>query len=131
MLHQISMNAIGGPNTNDGHDRHLIHHTIGEIELYQSARCFEPVVSKTFVIRHIKVSNNQYFSKLLCTDRYQFKILINKYIVSGCCRDDRRGDPYRSQGEKTCLPGNSRESEFTKDTYSFPSLIHAPTKGIR
>lgn len=45
----------GGPNTNDGHDRHLIHHTIGEVELYQSARCYEPVVAKTFVIRHIKV----------------------------------------------------------------------------
>ena len=49
------MNTTGGPNTNDGHDRHLIHHTIGEIELYQSAKCFEPVVAKTFVIRHIKV----------------------------------------------------------------------------
>lgn len=49
----------GGPNTNDGHDRHLIHHTIGEIELYQSARCYEPVVAKTFVIRHIKVSSVQ------------------------------------------------------------------------
>ena len=43
----------GGPNTNDGHDRKLVHHTIGEIELYQSSKCFEPVVAKTFVIRHI------------------------------------------------------------------------------
>ena len=25
--------------------------------MYQSARCFEPVVAKTFVIRHIKVTN--------------------------------------------------------------------------
>jgi pyruvate decarboxylase len=44
----------GGPNTNDGHDRHLVHHTIGEIELYQSSKCFEPVVAKTFVIRNVK-----------------------------------------------------------------------------
>lgn len=44
----------GGPNSHDGQDRHLIHHTIGEIELYQSSKCFEPVVAKTFVVRHPK-----------------------------------------------------------------------------
>lgn len=43
----------GGPNTNDSFQHHLIHHTIGERDIYQSHKCFEPVVSKTFVIRHI------------------------------------------------------------------------------
>jgi TPP-dependent 2-oxoacid decarboxylase len=42
----------GGPNTNDAAAGHRIHHTIGEKNLYQSARCFEPVVGKIFVIRH-------------------------------------------------------------------------------
>ena len=42
----------GGPNSHDGQERHLIHHTIGEIELYQSSKCFEPVVAKVFVVRH-------------------------------------------------------------------------------
>ena len=43
----------GGPNTSDDYDRQLVHHTIGEIDLYQSSRCFEPVVAKSIVIRHI------------------------------------------------------------------------------
>jgi hypothetical protein len=42
----------GGPNNLDSQERHLIHHTIGETEIYQAARCFEPVVAKAFVIRH-------------------------------------------------------------------------------
>jgi pyruvate decarboxylase len=42
----------GGPNTNDAHERHLIHHTIGEYDIYQQSRCFEPIVAKTFVVRH-------------------------------------------------------------------------------
>eukprot|EP01038_Epipyxis_sp_PR26KG_P010972 gene10972-14736_t len=42
----------GGPNTNDGHERHLIHHTIGEYEIYQQSKCYEPIVAKTFVVRH-------------------------------------------------------------------------------
>ncbi|MDZ4742534.1 MAG: thiamine pyrophosphate-binding protein [Verrucomicrobiota bacterium] len=43
----------GGPNTNDAPAHHLLHHTIGEYELYQASKCFEPVVRKTFVIRHL------------------------------------------------------------------------------
>ena len=43
----------GGPNTNDAPAHHRIHHTIGEKEFDQSARCFEPVVGKVFVIRHL------------------------------------------------------------------------------
>lgn len=43
----------GGPNTNDGHNRLLVHHTIGEIELYQSSKCLEPVVAKSLIIRHM------------------------------------------------------------------------------
>lgn len=42
----------GGPNTNDAAAGHRIHHTIGEKDLYQASRCFEPVVRKVFVIRH-------------------------------------------------------------------------------
>lgn len=42
----------GGPNTNDSHERHLIHHTIGEYDIYQQSKCYEPICAKTFVIRH-------------------------------------------------------------------------------
>lgn len=43
----------GGPNTHDEDERHVVHHTIGELELYQSAQAFKPVVAKTFVARHL------------------------------------------------------------------------------
>jgi TPP-dependent 2-oxoacid decarboxylase len=43
----------GGPNSNDAPAHHLLHHTIGEKELYQASRCIEPVVRKTFVVRHL------------------------------------------------------------------------------
>ena len=43
----------GGPNTLDAPANHRVHHTIGEAELYQCARCFEPVVAQTFVVRHV------------------------------------------------------------------------------
>ena len=43
----------GGPNSNDAPAHHLLHHTIGEKELYQAAKCFDPVVRKTFVVRHL------------------------------------------------------------------------------
>ncbi len=42
----------GGPNSNDEAAHHLLHHTIGEKELYQSSECFKPVVRKAIVIRH-------------------------------------------------------------------------------
>lgn len=42
----------GGPNTLDSQENHIIHHTIGERELYQQSQCFKPIVAKTFVIRH-------------------------------------------------------------------------------
>jgi TPP-dependent 2-oxoacid decarboxylase len=50
------MILIGGPNSNDAQDRRKIHHTIGEVDLYQASKCFEPIVAKTFVIRHLKGS---------------------------------------------------------------------------
>ena len=43
----------GGPNTNDAPAQHLVHHTIGEKDLGQCSRCFEPVVRKVFVVRHL------------------------------------------------------------------------------
>lgn len=43
----------GGPNSNDAAAHHVIHHTIGEKDFYQAARCFDPVVRKTFVVRHL------------------------------------------------------------------------------
>lgn len=43
----------GGPNNKDAPDHHIIHHTIGEYEFYQQSKCYEPVVAKTFVVRHI------------------------------------------------------------------------------
>ncbi len=44
----------GGPNTNDAPARHRIHHTIGELDFYQSSECFKPVVEKVFVVRHLE-----------------------------------------------------------------------------
>ena len=43
----------GGPNTNDAPARRILHHTIGEKDFDQASKCFEPVVRKTFVIRHL------------------------------------------------------------------------------
>lgn len=43
----------GGPNTNDEPAHHLLHHTIGEKELYQASECFKPVVRKVVVVRHL------------------------------------------------------------------------------
>jgi len=42
----------GGPNYVDAHERNLIHHTIGERDIYQQSECFKPIVAKTFVIHH-------------------------------------------------------------------------------
>jgi len=42
----------GGPNTNDSAQGHLIHHTIGLKNFYQSVEVFKPVTHKTFVITH-------------------------------------------------------------------------------
>ena len=44
----------GGPNTLDTAANHRVHHTIGEADLYQCAKCFEPVVARTFVVRHVE-----------------------------------------------------------------------------
>lgn len=43
----------GGPNTHDVSEHHRVHHTIGELDIDQSARCFRPVVAKTIVVRHL------------------------------------------------------------------------------
>ena len=43
----------GGPNTVDSYERHIVHHTIGEKDLYQQSKCFEPIVAKCFVIKHV------------------------------------------------------------------------------
>jgi len=42
----------GGPNTCDSAERRLVHHTIGEHNLYQSSAVFAPVVYRTFVSNH-------------------------------------------------------------------------------
>eukprot|EP00981_Chlorochromonas_danica_P015862 scaffold14717_cov168-Ochromonas_danica.AAC.9 len=42
----------GGPNYCDAHERHIIHHTIGEVDIYQQSKCYEPIVAKTLVARH-------------------------------------------------------------------------------
>jgi pyruvate decarboxylase len=50
----LSLLAVsGGPNSNDAHDHHRIHHTIGELDLYQTERCYAPVVAAVFNIRHL------------------------------------------------------------------------------
>lgn len=51
----LSLLAIsGGPNSNDANDHHRIHHTIGELDLYQAERCYAPVVAAVFNIRHLE-----------------------------------------------------------------------------
>jgi len=51
----LSLLAIsGGPNSSDAHDHHRIHHTIGELDLYQAERCYAPVVAAVFNIRHLE-----------------------------------------------------------------------------
>ena len=51
----LSLLAVsGGPNSNDAHDHHRIHHTIGELDLYQAERCYAPVVAAVFNIRHLE-----------------------------------------------------------------------------
>ncbi len=42
----------GGPNYLDDRERHIIHHTVGELDLYQQSKCFSPIVAGTYVIRH-------------------------------------------------------------------------------
>lgn len=42
----------GGPNIHDAYERHLVHHTIGEVDIYQQSKCFEPIVAKSFVVRY-------------------------------------------------------------------------------
>ena len=50
----LSLLAVsGGPNSNDANDHHRIHHTIGELDLYQAEQCFAPVVAAVFNIRHL------------------------------------------------------------------------------
>lgn len=41
----------GGPNANDAPAGHLIHHSTGEPDFGQAARCFAPVVAGTYVVR--------------------------------------------------------------------------------
>ncbi len=55
----------GGPNSNDAPAHHLLHHTIGEKELYQASKCFEPVVRKTIVVRHLDDATAQIDEALL------------------------------------------------------------------
>jgi TPP-dependent 2-oxoacid decarboxylase len=51
----LSLLAIsGGPNSNDARDHHRIHHTIGELDLYQAERCYAPVVAAVFNIRYLE-----------------------------------------------------------------------------
>jgi len=43
----------GGPNTHDVIEHHRLHHTTGDVDIDQSARCFTPVVARTIVVRHL------------------------------------------------------------------------------
>ena len=42
----------GAPNSHDEECRHIVHHTNGEKDIYQSAKCMEPVVCKALAVRH-------------------------------------------------------------------------------
>ena len=43
----------GAPNTKDETARHIVHHTIGEKDFYQSGRCMDPIVSKVLSVREL------------------------------------------------------------------------------
>lgn len=60
----------GGPNSNDAPAGHLIHHSTGEQDFEQSARCFAPVVAGTFVVRRPEDAPAAIDAALrLCLDR--------------------------------------------------------------
>lgn len=44
---------VGGPNNSDRECCHLVHHTLGEIDFYRSAKCFEPVTAASLTIRYV------------------------------------------------------------------------------
>ena len=43
----------GAPNSHDEQAGHIVHHTIGEKDFYQSGRCMEPIVSKVLSVRQL------------------------------------------------------------------------------
>mmetsp|Transcript_24963 Transcript_24963/g.50100 ORF Transcript_24963/g.50100 Transcript_24963/m.50100 type:complete len:583 (+) Transcript_24963:80-1828(+) len=45
---------VGGPNSKDAGCGRIIHHTIGLPNMTQSSQCYEPVVEKVFVVRHLQ-----------------------------------------------------------------------------
>ena len=45
--------VCGAPNSQDAGSSHIIHHTIGEKNLYQSAKCIEPIVAKVISIKNV------------------------------------------------------------------------------
>ena len=55
---------VGAPNSHDIAERRNIHHCLGEVEFDRCARCFEPIVSSVFKVRHERDAQ----SKLNCTN---------------------------------------------------------------
>ena len=49
---------VGGPNSKDAGCGRIIHHTIGLPNMTQSSQCYEPVVEKVFVVRHLQEAQN-------------------------------------------------------------------------
>ena len=44
----------GGPNSNDRHQHHLIHHSTAEYDFNQASRIFKEITAEAVVIRHIE-----------------------------------------------------------------------------
>lgn len=45
--------VVGGPNTNDGPERRLVHHTLGDKDLTHCSKTFREVTAKVVIIRNV------------------------------------------------------------------------------
>ncbi|KAJ1399795.1 thiamine diphosphate-binding protein, partial [Ochromonadaceae sp. CCMP2298] len=62
--------VAGAPNTLDAQHCHIMHHTLGKTDFYQSGKCFEPITAGVFSIRHLSQAAGQIDEALrLCATR--------------------------------------------------------------
>jgi pyruvate decarboxylase len=52
--------VCGGPNSTDCALRRVVHHSVGQVDLFHSSRCFSPVVEATFIVRGLENAAEMY-----------------------------------------------------------------------